>query len=49
MVLYDFNMVVFFKYKGRVRYYYVQFFGQDFFRGWVFERLILKFEGRRFK
>lgn len=46
MVSYDPNTAVSFKYKGRARYYHVQFFGQDPVRGWVAERSILKFEGR---
>ena len=45
MVSYDPNTAVSFKYKGRARYYHVQFFGQDPVRGWVAERSILKFEG----
>lgn len=45
MVSYDPNTAVSFKYKGRARYYHVQFFGQDPVRGWVSERSILKFEG----
>lgn len=49
MVSYDPNTAVSFKYKGRARYYHVQFFGQDPVRGWVSERSILKFEGERHK
>lgn len=49
MVSYDPNTAVSFKYKGRARYYHVQFFGQDPVRGWVSERSILKFEGRKFQ
>ena len=45
MVSYDPNTAVSFKYKGRARFYHVQFFGQDPVRGWVAERSILKFEG----
>lgn len=48
MVSYDPNTAVSFKYKGRARFYHVQFFGQDPVRGWVAERSILKFEGRWF-
>ncbi|XP_015754821.1 PREDICTED: histone-lysine N-methyltransferase NSD2-like isoform X2 [Acropora digitifera] len=47
MVSYDPNTAVSFKYKGRARFYHVQFFGQDPVRGWVAERSILKFEGRQ--
>ena len=46
MVAYDPNSAVYFQYKGRARYYHVQFFGQDPVRGWASERSVIKFEGR---
>lgn len=45
MVAYDPNSAVYFQYKGRARYYHVQFFGQDPVRGWASERSVIKFEG----
>lgn len=46
MVAYDPNSAVYFQYKGRARYYHVQFFGQDPVRGWASERSVIKFEGK---
>ncbi|XP_032240529.1 histone-lysine N-methyltransferase NSD2 isoform X2 [Nematostella vectensis] len=46
MVAYDPNSAVYFRYKGRARYYHVQFFGQDPVRGWASERSVMKFEGK---
>ena len=45
MVAYEPNNAVYFQFKGRARYYHVQFFGQDPVRGWVSERSVIKFEG----
>ena len=39
------NTAVYFKVKGRTRYYHVQFFGTEQLRGWVTERNVLKYEG----
>ena len=36
---------VYFKIKGRTRYYHVQFFYPEPMRGWVTERNVLKYEG----
>ena len=46
MVAYEPNNAVYFQFKGRARYYHVQFFGQDPVRGWVAERSVIKFEGK---
>lgn len=46
MVAYDPNSAVYFQFKGRARYYHVQFFGQDPVRGWASERSVIKFEGK---
>lgn len=46
MVAYEPNNAVYFRFKGRARYYHVQFFGQDPVRGWVSERSVIKFEGK---
>ena len=39
------NTEVYFKVKGRTKYYHVQFFGTEALRGWVTERNVLKYQG----
>ncbi|XP_028390809.1 histone-lysine N-methyltransferase NSD2-like isoform X2 [Dendronephthya gigantea] len=46
LIAYEPNTEVYFKMKGRTRYYHVQFFGTEPLRGWVTERNILKYEGK---
>jgi hypothetical protein len=39
------DTAVYFKVKGRTKYYHVQFFATELMRGWVTERNVLKYEG----
>lgn len=46
LIAYEPNTEVYFKMKGRTKYYHVQFFGTEPLRGWVTERNVLRYEGR---
>jgi hypothetical protein len=48
LIAHEPNTAVYFKMKGRTRYYHVQFFGTELMRGWVTERSVLKYEGSMF-
>ena len=45
LIAHEPNTEVYFKMKGRTKYYHVQFFGTEALRGWVTERNVLKYQG----
>lgn len=45
LITFEPNTTIYYKMKGRARYYHVQFYGTDMLRGWVTERNVIKYEG----
>lgn len=45
LITHEPDSTIYFKMKGRARYYHVRFYGTEQLRGWVTERNILKYEG----